>query len=272
LPGASAFVPEEDLLHGFFTVDSYLRHYARLAGLNLTANALDDKIENLLADLGLVEQRNTIVGDVFLKGLSGGQKRRLSICLEALTDPCNFFLDEPTSGLDAESAFQVMAFLKNYVQAAAGRRVILTIHQPNSFIWKSVGNVILLSKGQLMYEGPRSSMEDFFTSNGHPTPKEWNPADHYVTMVNDEFRNHALGVEEWSRRFSLWESSHPSFIPENLKSGVGGAPQVETRRVGGLTAIRELTYRYNLNLWFNPGILLTRVAMYTMLGTYLLFE
>jgi ABC-type multidrug transport system ATPase subunit len=99
LPGASTFVPQDDRLHGFFTVKSYMKHYARLSGLKLPPKELEAKIDGLISQLGLDEQKGTIVGDLFLKGLSGGQKRRLSICLEALTDPCNFFLDEPTSGL-----------------------------------------------------------------------------------------------------------------------------------------------------------------------------
>jgi ABC-type multidrug transport system ATPase subunit len=76
-----------------------MKHYARLSGLKLPRKELEAKIDGLVSQLGLSEQKSTIVGDMFLKGLSGGQKRRLSICLEALTDPCNFFLDEPTSGL-----------------------------------------------------------------------------------------------------------------------------------------------------------------------------
>jgi ABC-type multidrug transport system ATPase subunit len=105
LPGESAFVPQEDRLHGFFTVKSYMKHYARLSGMKLPADELEQKIDGLIAQLGLTEQASTIVGDLFLKGLSGGQKRRLSICLEALTDPRNFFLDEPTSGLGMRQIF-----------------------------------------------------------------------------------------------------------------------------------------------------------------------
>ncbi len=88
LPGQSAFVPQDDRLHGFYTCRSYLKHYARLAGMPNP----EQEIDRLLSDLGLTEQRDTIVGDLFLKGLSGGQKRRLSIALEALTHPENFFL------------------------------------------------------------------------------------------------------------------------------------------------------------------------------------
>jgi ABC-type multidrug transport system ATPase subunit len=93
-------VPQDDQLHGFFTVKSYLQHYARLTRLSasISKRELDERITSLMADLGLTESANTIVGDLFLKGLSGGQKRRLSIALEALTDPNNLFLDEPTSG------------------------------------------------------------------------------------------------------------------------------------------------------------------------------
>ena len=86
-------------LHGFFTVKSYMYHYARMANVSLPKKDLDEKIDTLLKQLGLAEQKDTRVGDIFLKGLSGGQKRRLSVALEALTDPLNLFLDEPTSGL-----------------------------------------------------------------------------------------------------------------------------------------------------------------------------
>lgn len=181
LTGMSAFIPQEDRLHGFYTVHSYMKHYARLVGIHNEPD-IEERIQMLLKQLGLLEQADTIVGDVFFKGLSGGQQRRLSVALEALSEPESFFLDEPTSGLDAESAFQVMTFLKEYVRAAHGRRVIVTIHQPSSFIWESIDHVILLSKGKLMYDGPRPAMEEFFASHGYPTPDGWNPADHYVTV------------------------------------------------------------------------------------------
>eukprot|EP00934_Nitzschia_sp_Nitz4_P009418 Nitzschia sp. Nitz4//scaffold142_size57810//52068//54174//NITZ4_006501-RA/size57810-processed-gene-0.52-mRNA-1//1//CDS//3329536406//9408//frame0 len=286
LPGLIAMVPQEDRLHGFYTVKSYMMHYARLAGIHLPASkSLNDFVDDLIASLGLTEQADTIVGDLFLKGLSGGQKRRLSIALEALSGPSNFFLDEPTSGLDAESAFQVMEFLQTYVKATPGRRVILTIHQPSSFIWKRIENVVLLSKGQLVYQGSRVNMEAFFAKHGHPTPIGWNPADHYVTMVNDEFREHTKSVEEWARLYTAWEQSHHiggegssrfSLKKDDAENGEGAtsdegetntAVVVRSNRSSGVIGVAfELTYRYFLNLWFNPGILLTRVAMYSMLA------
>ena len=104
--------------------------------------------------MGLDKHADTIVGDVFRKGLSGGQQRRLSVALEALSSPETLFLDEPTSGLDSESAYHVMKFLRSYARHG-NRRVILTIHQPSSFVWEMLDNIVLLSKGYLVYQGAR---------------------------------------------------------------------------------------------------------------------
>lgn len=75
LPGQSAFVPQDDRLHGFYTCQQYLQHYARLAGIAHKPET-KERIEKLLAQMGLTDQANTVVGDVFFKGLSGGQQRR----------------------------------------------------------------------------------------------------------------------------------------------------------------------------------------------------
>jgi hypothetical protein len=178
-----------------------------------------------------------------------------------------------------------MEFLKTYVRAAAGRRVILTIHQPSSFIWQMLDNVVLLSKGKLMYEGPRQNIEAFFAANEHRTPAGWNPADHYVIMVNDEFRDHAKSVKEWAKCYTRWELSHHLGGQNSAAIALSDAEKgdqkgrtssmvaleyndaIKTQRSNSFyDAVYELTYRYFLNLWFNPGILFTRVAMYTMLG------
>ncbi|KAL7567047.1 hypothetical protein ACA910_002775 [Epithemia clementina (nom. ined.)] len=269
LPGLSAFVPQDDRLHGFYTCHSYMHHYARLAGLGHVQD-LDARINRLLQQMGLAEQAHTIVGDLFFQGLSGGQKRRLSIALEALSEPQTLFLDEPTSGLDAESAFQVMQFLKEYVRGASGRRVILTIHQPSSFIWEIIDHAILLSKGRVMYDGARPAMEDFFATQQYPTPAGWNPADHYVTIVNDEFRNHDLTVTQWAERYALYcqTDAHveSSYVLTKSMKQAASMETVATSRRQRVTVVLELIYRYFLNLFFNPGILLTRIAMYTMLA------
>jgi len=146
--------------------------------------------------------------------------------------------------------------------------VILTIHQPSTLIWEMLDNIILLSKGRIIYHGPRESMETFFASTGHPTPKDWNPSEHYVTVVNDEFRYHEMTVDEWSEQFKNWEitnklenqkeSDEKKAVDPKIYEVLHAPPRIYT--------LKELTIRYFMNLWFNPGILGTRLVMYIMLA------
>ena len=262
-------IPQDDHLHGFYTCQSYLEHYTRLSGQNLDHRS-KKRISDILADLGLTACKDVRVGDIFIKGLSGGQKKRLSVALEANSDPENLFLDEPTSGLDSESAYRVMKFLKGYAKEGKGRRVILTIHQPSSYLWELIDNVVILAKGKLIYSGPREQMETFFEITGFPTPPNFNPADHYVTVANDEFETNEnkLSVDAWASAFKKF-TDDPDFV-ENKRSTklqIQIASTLSTsERAGDLGTTFELVRRYFLNLWFNPGMILVRVFMYSALS------
>jgi len=276
LPGRNSYVPQDDRLHGFYTCQSYMRHYARLSGMKVD-EITNRKIDEILKDLGLGAHKDTRVGDMFLSGLSGGQKRRLSVALEVLTDPNNLFLDEPTSGLDAESAYQVITFLQKYVREAPGRRVILTIHQPSSFIWQMIDNVVLLSKGFLVYQGSVKRTELFFESCGFPTPEEYNPADHYANVTNDDFGTEKQDPGWWASKFETWTQSQSSIVtlPQKEIFRREGAlrnslslqkTSIETKRGGTLNQIIELVRRYFTNILLNPGMIGVRIVMYAMLA------
>lgn len=85
------------------------------------------RAEDVIYSMGLVDAQNTFIGNWMLKGISGGQKRRLAIACELITQPTLLFLDEPTSGLDAASAFFVMDVIRKL--ALEGRTVLTVIHQ-----------------------------------------------------------------------------------------------------------------------------------------------
>jgi ABC-type multidrug transport system ATPase subunit len=95
----SCYVEQEDHLIGSLTVCETLHFAARLSMPTLSASERNIRVENLLADFGLVNQADTIVGTPLRKGLSGGQKRRLGVAAQLITNPRMLFLDEPTSGL-----------------------------------------------------------------------------------------------------------------------------------------------------------------------------
>jgi len=204
LPDDDAYVPQDDRLHNFFTCQAYMEHYARLTGKSpildcckpnlqgeediLGFEDVGAQIDRILSDVGLSDQKNTPVGGLFKRGLSGGQKRRLSVALEALSSPINLFLDEPTSGLDSESALGLMKYLRSYAQGRHStgrrRRVIVTIHQPSTQIWELIDNVVLLAKGRLMYQGKRKDMDTYFAACGWPVPTQYNPADHFIEALS----------------------------------------------------------------------------------------
>lgn len=108
-------------------------------------------VDSTIQEMGLFDCRHTPVGNWHLRGLSGGEKRRLSIALEILTRPRLLFLDEPTSGLDSAAAFFVVTTLRNL--ARDGRTVIASIHQPSSEVFELFDNLTLLSGGKLIFFG-----------------------------------------------------------------------------------------------------------------------
>ncbi len=107
--------------------------------MNLIANEM--KLEKCL---------DTFVGGVVIKGVSGGEKRRTSIAFELISDPQVIFLDEPTSGLDSLTSYIICSVLKKLANNQ-NKTVVMTIHQPNSEIYKLFDELLLLLDGRLIY-------------------------------------------------------------------------------------------------------------------------
>lgn len=114
-------------------------------------------VGDLLRELSLSKVADSRVGGELLRGISGGERRRLSVGLELITEPRILFLDEPTSGLDSHAALLVM----NMLHDMAARRnsvVICTIHQPRSSIFNRFHRLLLLAEGRRLFFGAVSSL------------------------------------------------------------------------------------------------------------------
>ncbi|EWC46649.1 hypothetical protein DRE_04136 [Drechslerella stenobrocha 248] len=175
---------DDDALLPSLTVRETLRF---AAGLRLPKwMSRKEKIrraEDILLKMGLKECADTLIGSEFLKGISGGEKRRVSIAIQILTEPRILLLDEPTSGLDAFTASSILEVLQGL--AKEGRTVVCTIHQSRSDLFGRFGNILLLaSGGNVVYSGPSAEILSYFESLDHICPTHTNPADFALDLVS----------------------------------------------------------------------------------------
>ncbi|PKI75534.1 hypothetical protein CRG98_004070 [Punica granatum] len=184
--GTAAYVTQDDNLIGTLTVRETISYSARLR--------LPDKmrweekralVESTIIEMGLQDCADTVIGNWHLRGISGGEKRRVSIALEILMRPRLLFLDEPTSGLDSASAFFVTQTLRGL--SRDGRTVVASIHQPSSEVFELFDRLCLLSGGKNVYFGKASDAYEFFAQAGFPCPALRNPSDHFLRCVNSDF-------------------------------------------------------------------------------------
>lgn len=160
------YVPQDDIVHPELTVGEALRFYADLRlPPDTEESELSQRIEQTLDKLGLSGTEGTLIGSPdTAKGISGGQRKRVNLAMELLSDPQIIFLDEPTSGLSAVDTRMVMELLRRL--AGEGKTIIITIHQPSLQNYKLLDTVIILSFGKLAYYGPCHPESILFFNNG----------------------------------------------------------------------------------------------------------
>ncbi|KAK1260344.1 ABC transporter G family member 14 [Acorus gramineus] len=178
------FVTQDDVLYPHLTVHETLLYTALLRLPNtLTRQEKAAQADSVLAQLGLSACRNSIVGGAMVRGVSGGERKRVSIGQEMLINPSLIFLDEPTSGLDSTTAQRIVSTL--WELAEKGRRtVIMTIHQPSSRLYYMFHKVMLLSDGNPIYFGKGDDALDYFASVGYAMSVPMNPADFLLDLAN----------------------------------------------------------------------------------------
>ncbi|CAI9781290.1 unnamed protein product [Fraxinus pennsylvanica] len=164
--GGVAYVTQEDVFLGTLTVRETITYSAQLRlPSNITKDEANEIIENTIIEMGLQECADQIIGNWHVRGISGGEKKRLSIAVEILTQPRILFLDEPTSGLDSASSFFVVQALKNV--ACSGRTIVASIHQPSSEVFALFDDLLLLSCGEKIYFGEaKMAIEGFKNFSG----------------------------------------------------------------------------------------------------------
>ncbi|KAG5236984.1 ABC transporter family member [Salix suchowensis] len=180
----TGFVTQDDVLYAHLTVLETLT-YAALLRLpkKLTREEKIEQAELVIMELGLTRCRNSVVGGPLFRGISGGERKRVSIGQEMLVNPSLLLLDEPTSGLDSTTAQRIVATLRGL--ARGGRTVITTIHQPSSRLYRMFDKVVVLSDGCPIYSGQAGRVMEYFESLGYnPGFNFMNPADFLLDLAN----------------------------------------------------------------------------------------
>ncbi|MQL91996.1 hypothetical protein Taro_024611 [Colocasia esculenta] len=266
--GTAAYVTHEDNLIGTLTVREAIAYSARLRlPDNMPWPEKKRLVEGTIDEMGLRDCAGAPIGNWHLRGISTGEKRRVSIALEILMRPRLLFLDEPTGGLDrvglwflppalralynrglaicSASAFSVVQTLRGL--AGDGRTVLASVHQPSSEVFQLFDRLCLLSGGKCVYFGPASDAYHFFSQAGFPCPPLGNPSDHFLKCINSDFdkvRANLVGSTKFQKGMLLDSGgSQASFLMQTI----------------------TLTRRSFLNMTRNFGYYWLRLAIYVFI-------
>ena len=276
----SAYVEQEDALVGSLTVRETLNFAARLSlPRNVGKSERIQRIEALISAFGLQNQANNLIGTPIRKGISGGQKRRVSVAAQLITSPKLLFLDEPTSGLDSAASFEVISFVKD-IAKKHNLIVISSIHQPSTSTFAMFDKLLLLSQGCTAYSGPVSEVQQYFDSCGFPIPLYMNPAEFIIDFVNTDFARDRNEIDQQLNMVhSSWHKSRLADITvteltdEIARSCLGSDLDADMNesRASALSITSALVHRSLIKSYRDIIAYGIRIAMYMglaiMMGT-----
>ncbi|KAK9057797.1 hypothetical protein SSX86_022635 [Deinandra increscens subsp. villosa] len=209
--GTYGFVKRENTLIGSLTVREYL-YYSALLQLPGFLCEKKSVVEDAIAAMSLGEYANHLIGGHCLtKGLSNGERRRVSIARELVMGPHFLFIDEPLYHLDSVSALMMMVTLKKL--ANTGCTLIITIYQSSTEVFGLFDRICLLSNGKTLFFGETLACLQHFSNAGFPCPIMQSPSDHFLRAINTDF-DQIISV------CKNWQDDHGDLSPVNMDTGV----------------------------------------------------
>ncbi|KAJ3101117.1 ATP-binding cassette sub- G member 2 [Phlyctochytrium planicorne] len=208
----AAYVEQEEVMFKHLTVAETFNYAAQLRLPSaLSKQEKEARVNDLIAELGLNKCRDTKVGGDEVRGVSGGEKKRVSIGVELITQPSVLFLDEPTSGLDAFTAVNIISTVSRIARVRKAT-AIMTIHQPRTDILTMCDKILILAAGRTVFFGKLEAALVFFAKLEYPLPDKTNPSDHFIDVATLDQRTPELQQESEARieKFAAaWELEKP---------------------------------------------------------------
>ncbi|XP_042515074.1 ABC transporter G family member 37-like isoform X3 [Macadamia integrifolia] len=256
---------------------------AYMKELSIGGSRRSIQTDYILKILGLDICSGVIVGDAMRRGISGGEKRRVTLGEMIVGQSRTFFMDEISNGLDSSTAFQILSCLQHSVHIME-TTALVSLLQPDPEIFNLFDDVILMAEGRTIYHGPRDRVLEFFESCGFKCPERKSPADflHEVISKKDQAQYwyhpdlpyHYVSVEQFSQRFNsfsvgeelLKELSRPLSILKDNKDALSFSKySLSKRQLFRACCSREwLLARRSPHVYVMRSIQLFVLAIFTM--------
>ncbi|XP_017696858.1 ABC transporter G family member 25 [Phoenix dactylifera] len=256
----TGFVAQDDLLYPHLTVRETLVFCAMLRLPRTVAAA--EKVaaaEAVVAELGLGKCADTVVGNAFVRGISGGERKRVSIAHEMLVNPSLLVLDEPTSGLDSTAAYRLVATLAGL--ARKGRAIVTAVHQPSSRVYQMFDSVLLLSEGNCLYFGRGREAMDYFGSVGFAPRFHVNPADFMLDLANGVAEIDYQGEAEKSNVKQSLVASYSRVMAPKVKACISAAVAGDAAQTGSERCMTREQRNCRSISWFSQFSILLRRSL-----------
>jgi ATP-binding cassette subfamily G (WHITE) protein 2 len=212
LKAMSAYVMQDDVLHAELTAEETLLYAARLRmSSEYSLEERKGRVAEVMNLMGITHCKDVIIGNTRRKGVSGGERKRVSIAMELLTRPQLLFLDEPTTGLDSSTSLSICKSLKE-LSDRGECTVVCTIHQPQPKIFNLFDNLILMRLGTILYQGRANKVGQYLSENGKVCPGNSAVADFMLDVVSIKRSSTAVQADddEFGKKY---------VVPVNLELG-----------------------------------------------------
>ncbi|OVA06976.1 ABC transporter-like [Macleaya cordata] len=232
--GSYGYVDRETTLIGSLTVREML-YYSALLQLPGFFSQKKSLVEDAILAMSLGDYADKLIGGhCFMKGLPGGERRRISIARELVMRPHVLFIDEPLYHLDSVSALLMMVTLKKL--ASTGCTIIFTMYQSSTEVFGLFDRICLLSNGNTLFFGETLACLQHFSNAGFPCPIMQSPSDHFLRAINTDFDRIIAMCKNW-------QDDHGDFSSVNMDTAVAIRTLEATYRSNDAAEVESMIQR-----------------------------